>query len=778
VTTTFTGIDLAALNAAALPVRAEDLPEALRARRQWVLWRYTARAGNPTKEPVNARSGALAKTDDPSTWCSFEEARAACEEAPPGTCGGIGFVFSPDDPFCGFDFDKCIDPSTGEVEPWGYERLDRLNSYTERSPSGTGYKTICEGRLPLPDSGEKPKTGRKKTGFGSEGNGAIEAYHERRFFALTGHRHPDYPAEPQARQEVVSALYHETWPAEAKREKETPGSAAPLLLDDEELIEKAEAAENGAKFRALWDGDTSDYNHDDSAADLALCCLLAFWTGHDTARLDRLFRRSGLYRKKWERKDYRDRTIKAALERVTDRFSPSRPVFTSRSGRANANGRQATPEEPEPDEEDAEDGDEEFRGPQWPEELAGAAYHGFAGELVEGIKPYTEASPVALLVQTLATYGSAVGRAGYFSVGATRHGTNLNAVLVGRTAGGRKGTSLDEVLIHFNYADPFWFHNHIAAGLSSGEGLIYAVRDATQKTEPIRGAGGAPTGEYRTVITDPGVQDKRLLVTETEFGAVLRVLQREGNTLSAILRQAWDTGHLRVLNKNTPLQATGAHISLVGHITKDELLQRLDQTDAWNGLLNRFLWAAVHRWQRLPTAKPMPLALREKLTETLKDRLQWGRGAVEAHRDEEAEQFWREEVYDRLEQDRAGLWGAVTSRAAAQVTRLSLVYALLDRSYCVKKPHLEAALTLWRYCEASAAWIFGQALADRTGDAILGALRQAPEGLTRTEISALFGRHKTTAAIGATLARLAERGMAYCSRTSTGGRPRERWYAV
>ena len=130
-----------------------------------------------------------------------------------------------------------------------------------------------------------------------------------------------------------------------------------------------------------------------------------------------------------------------------------------------------------------------------------------------------------------------------------------------------------------------WCDERIEHGLSSGEGLIWAVRDPVEKTD----AGG------KTTVIDPGVEDKRLLILESEFASALRVLKREGNTLSATVRNAWDSGKLSTLTKNSPNRATGAHISIVGHITRTELLRYLDSTETANGFGNRFLWCCVRQ---------------------------------------------------------------------------------------------------------------------------------------------------------------------------------------
>jgi len=164
-------------------------------------------------------------------------------------------------------------------------------------------------------------------------------------------------------------------------------------------------------------------------------------------------------------------------------------------------------------------------------------------------------------------------------------------VLVGETSKGRKGVAFGQARAPFRAIDELWASSQNVGGLSSGEGLIWAVRDEKKKAE-------APDTGSDDV--DPIVTDKRLLVFESEFASVLRRAQREGTSLSAIIRQAWDTGNIQVLTKHSPARATGAHISIVAHITRDELLRYLDRTELGNGLANRFLFCSVRRGNILP----------------------------------------------------------------------------------------------------------------------------------------------------------------------------------
>jgi hypothetical protein len=234
---------------------------------------------------------------------------------------------------------------------------------------------------------------------------------------------------------------------------------------------------------------------------------------------------------------------------------------------------------------------------------------------------------------------------------------------------------------------------------------------------------------------------------------------------------------LRVLNKNSPVKATGAHISIIGHITKDELLMELSNNDKVNGFGNRNLWACVRRSKFLPDGGDWQHLNLEPLTSQLKRSVEFARSVGEMHRDVEARTMWHK-VYPELSGERWGLFGSLTSRAEAHAMRLACIYALLDRSAEIQRCHLEAGLEVWRYCEDSARFIFGDALGNPVVDTILKALKSEPEGLTRNDLMDLFHRHRSSEEIGAALQILAAHGLVQSETEPTGGRPIERWFAV
>jgi hypothetical protein len=216
------------------------------------------------------------------------------------------------------------------------------------------------------------------------------------------------------------------------------------------------------------------------------------------------------------------------------------------------------------------------------------ALYGLAGDVVQMILPHTEAAAVGLLLSFHAMFGSAIGRGPHFRVdGADLH-ANIEALLVGSTSAGKKGTATGNIRKVFRYAAPDWVHDCISnGGLASGEGIIHRVRDPRYEEDE--------KGTHKLV--DPGVLDKRLLVFESEFGSVLAVMTRQGNTLGPILRSISDDGNLDNMSKTHPERATGAHVSILGHITPEELVAKLTSVDMVNGFANRFMLAHVQRSQ-------------------------------------------------------------------------------------------------------------------------------------------------------------------------------------
>lgn len=386
--------------------------------------------------------------------------------------------------------------------------------------------------------------------------------------------------------------------------------------------------------------------------------------------------------------------------------------------------------------------------PGWPA-LHTVAYHGLAGDVVKALSPHTEADPAAVLVSFLTAFGSAVGPGPHALVGNTAHPARLDVIITGITSRGRKGTSWSEVRRLMVEADPAWAGERVLGGLASGEGLITALDG----------------------------DDVRLLVVEPEFARTLAVCNREGSTLSAVLRQAWDTGDLRVMTRKNPLCVTGAHVSILAHVTVDELRRRMCETDGANGFANRFLVACACRARLLPSGGALDHDSTTTLGRRIAEALDDARKIGLVRRTGVAETRWAY-LYRKMSEAPGGLAGAVTARAEAQCLRLSVLYALLDGSKVVDIEHLEAAWAVWQYCEASAVFVFGDRLGDDIADRLLEALRAAgTDGLDGTAQRDVFGRHVPGKRLAQARTELEQLGLVHNRTESTGGRPRVITYA-
>jgi putative DNA primase/helicase len=274
-----------------LTPKIEAIPDELKLLPAWVTWRYELRDGIWTKVPYQTDGKRKAKPNDPSTWGGFD---SAVEHYPRGV-GGVGFMLSKEHGIVGVDLDHCVGETT---KPWALAIVFQLNTYTELSPSGTGFRILLKGTL--------PPNGRKKID--------IEMYDSTRYLSITGHHRAGLPHTIENRAREIDALHKRVFakPEAVKPRRENISS---LSLDDGELLEKAFRAKNGAGIKALYSGDTGGRGR--SEADMALCGHLA-WYSKDPNQIDRLFRRSGLMREKWDERrgesTYGERTISKVLE--------------------------------------------------------------------------------------------------------------------------------------------------------------------------------------------------------------------------------------------------------------------------------------------------------------------------------------------------------------------------------------------------------------------------------------------------------------------------------
>ena len=298
-----------------------SIPNELKRQEQWVCWRLYDDGKNVRKVPVNPRNGRAAMANKPKTWASFEVARDYFR-AHPSSVDGIGFMFTEDDPYVGIDLDKCcVDGALTDV---ANEVLEKLDSYTEYSPSGRGLHVICKGELP-------------------EGKGRrtreIEMYDRGRYFTMTGNWLKETPRRVANRGPELCALLKKFFAKKktqskkrkkkASASKKRPGRR-PYAKTSEDpyyglIIKKLLSPHDAwlAKVLDLWRGRWEKHHESQSEADLALCVSLAYWTGGDAGSIDELFALSGLYREKWDREDYSGDTVRKAIKLVRKKYAKS-----------------------------------------------------------------------------------------------------------------------------------------------------------------------------------------------------------------------------------------------------------------------------------------------------------------------------------------------------------------------------------------------------------------------------------------------------------------------
>jgi hypothetical protein len=394
-----------------------------------------------------------------------------------------------------------------------------------------------------------------------------------------------------------------------------------------------------------------------------------------------------------------------------------------------------------------------------PQQLEEEALYALPGDIVRVIGPHTESHPAALLISFLIGSGCLIGRNPHVYRDGARHACNEFGMLVGLSGVSRKGTAsrrVDEVLnssISSKYTKLITCH-----GLGSGEALVASLCED----------GGE--GE---------LADKRRLVFEEEFSRALKVMRREGSTLSENLRTGWDSGVLASRTKGKSLKADGVHVSLLGHITEAELRQELGSVSLFNGFANRFLWICASRVRELPFGGgDAPIA---PLVSHLHEALDFSGRAGRIEFSDEVRPLWGEpgNIYSLLTNPPPGLLGAVTSRGDAHVTRLALLYAMLDLEREIRIPHLLAALAVWDYSAKSCAYLFGSSSGDEVADRILEALLEVYPGyLTRKELRDLFDRHARPGSIPKALKLLEGLGKAEQGKVEGAGRYPETWSAT
>jgi hypothetical protein len=310
----------------ALPVQADHIPDELKRRRQWVVWRYEWRRKDWAKKPLNPRDGSAARVNDPSTWGTFQEALNHHRQHG-GHTDGVGYVVTEADLFTFIDLDDCYNAEAGRItSPDADILVLALDSYTEVSPSNQGVKVAVQGKLLASNRCRKKK-----------GAQLVEIYDRQHFLALTGQTLPGRPGTIEQRQDHLEAAHALVFGSSARPHSSPYSStvaqgqaAGEVPAHDDQVLAAIRGGPSGEQFSCLWAGDVEGYASP-SEADWALASILGHYVGNDPARIERLMWQSGLKREKWERRDYLRPTIEKKLAELTRTGNfcrwPARPKY-------------------------------------------------------------------------------------------------------------------------------------------------------------------------------------------------------------------------------------------------------------------------------------------------------------------------------------------------------------------------------------------------------------------------------------------------------------------
>ena len=686
----------------------QEVPGILKSLPNWVSWKLVS----GSKVPFVCGTRQHASSTDPTTWTTFEK---AAENAVISNTEGIGFVIDGEaikQQLVGFDLDGCRNPETGELAPWAEELLDRIPSYTEYTPSGYGLRIWVRGKLPGSD---RVFNLDPKVGFGDKVK--VEVFDHARYFTVTG---KTYYSDADTIDEfdlkdvyLICQQLRDKFPAspKARTETEATRSSVQFKLSGTTLTTKLELMMHGTVTSrtpfVIEDGHgNSAESNSQSEMDLSLATQLAIKHGDNPDLIDDDFRKSSLYREKWERKDYSENTINRAIRTAAKMQSESDQKAITNTVESDS----VTGFEHELSTEEYESQLEQEwpviplkpqPGPEWTD----AIYYGLAGDIVRKASQFNEAHPAGMLLDLLVSLGSMFGRSCYFNINSTRHYSNEFMARVGDSSYSRKGGGRDEIDRLLKQVDKEWFNNRTISGFGSSEAIIAQVKDTTVQQRFDKKSNGF----IDTVV--PGVNDKRLCIREGELASVFLLAGKAESRADVVLRDGWDSKPLKnvVKGKNQDGISNSAgcqepHISISGDTTRSELVAKMPDGADDNGFGNRFLYTYVYRVQLCPLGGPEIDWANEisKLYDVIHFAQQQGCVGLTSS----AKNTWMR-MYLQIENNHLpGLAGKMTSRAAAHIRRLALIYAMLDQASSVDVKHLRAAQALWDYAEDSAQFIF------------------------------------------------------------------------
>jgi hypothetical protein len=629
-----------------LQVAPENIPDELRQCAQWVLWRNEQRGGKWTKPPLNATS------TDAATWIDFEAAVKTYKNG--GGADGIGFVFSTQDEYVGIDLDHVFDPSTGKPKRWALEIIQRFQSYTEFSPSRTGVHIIVKGALP------NGVTGRKK--------GNVEIYTSGRYLTVTGQRLKNAPVAVEPRQAEIQWLIDH-------------------YFTDQELLDRAFAAKNNDKLHRLFDGDISAYPSQ-SEADLALCSMLAFWAS-DVAQLDRLFRRSKLFREKWDERHgdgtYGEITITKAWENCAEHYEQQ------------SSGIHVEPLVDESHEDESQ---------QQPVSFPEVAWKGPFGAWREVVFGSTEAPAEYLWASCLIVIGLIFGRSIRFENPRPLY-PNFYVLILGATGDDRKSTALtfaQDALYFLGLGDQV----EVLSGIQSSE----AIYESLSKVDGARAL--AYCDELRSLLTVAQRKGQRDIIPR--LGSLYYCPKKDS------LNRSEDSTVI-----------TNPFFSLIAATPAAYVHDLLTHLEIEGGFLNRFLTVTGNVRPWLSRARPPSRwAMFVKSTCAM--------GQYKAHAFEmtpEADKLWDEFYKDwkssrqpTAEKPMTERSRKLTARIDEHILKLAMVYSAIEKKAAITTDALVTAISVGQWLQANTLRAYVDVGADQLGQcerAIIETLKHATD---------------------------------------------------
>jgi hypothetical protein len=566
-----------------MEVNETGIPAELKTDRAWVLWRWENRKGKWTKPPFQT-SGKQAKSNDPATWTDYETAMSAYRTG--GGWDGIGYQLDGSG-YTGIDWDNCID-SDGNTPIEIIEQIEGINSYTEKSPSGTGFKTLVRGKLP--DKGHHKEDDKEK-------NLEIGVFDSGRYFCITGRRIHDVSGNIEERQDQLNEFVKSHWPKDFEPKQDPQAEKQPqrpIDLSDSELIEKSLSANDGGKFRRLWNGDFSEYPSR-SEADQALCCKLAFWTGNDAGRIDSLFRASGLMRDKWERENYRLKTIGKAIDKTSEIYEQRHRPETRTVGAAEWTAKeseQATGSAQQPD--PGRPADEPCEEPQTrpkpdPLEFPLELMNGLAGDFAALYSEHLEPPPQFFFMAFLTCLGWAVSN--QLSLNSEiKTPARLFTLLLGESADDRKSTAIDKTVDFFSETLEGFA---VCRGVGSAEGLQKLFQEKPH-----------------------------LLLCFDEFKQFVSKCRVDGSVLLPLVNSLFESQRFETHTKTVKICVQNAGLSLLAASTTDTYQQTWSQAFTDIGFNNRLFLVVGKGGRKFAFPKPIPemdkFLIRNRLREALR----------------------------------------------------------------------------------------------------------------------------------------------------------------